>query len=67
MYKLNVAVCSQIRIKRWTQSEHHVEFLNVKTWRYVQKPLGFKRLMRGVRPALLYAAALLYMALYRIE
>ena len=28
-----------------TQSEYHVEFLNVKTWRYVKKPLGFKRLI----------------------
>jgi hypothetical protein len=28
-YKANVAVCSEIRTKHWTQSEHHVEFLNV--------------------------------------
>jgi len=28
--KVNVAVCSEIRTKRSTQSEHHVEFLNVK-------------------------------------
>ena len=27
-YKAKVAVCSDIRIKRSTQSEHHVEFLN---------------------------------------
>jgi len=28
-YKAKVAVCSQIRTKHLTQSEHHVEFLNV--------------------------------------
>jgi hypothetical protein len=30
MYKAKVAVCSEIRTKHKTQSEHHVEFLNVK-------------------------------------
>ena len=30
MYKTKVAVCSQIRKKHLTQSEHHVEFFNVK-------------------------------------
>jgi len=30
MYKAKVAVCSEIRTKPSTQSEHHVEFLNVK-------------------------------------
>ena len=44
MYKAKVAVCSDIRTKYWTQSERHVEFLNVKTWWYVKKPLGVKRL-----------------------
>jgi hypothetical protein len=29
-YKAKVAVCSEIRTKHSTQSEHHVEFLNVK-------------------------------------
>jgi len=29
MYKAKVAVCSQIRTKHSTQSEHHVELLNV--------------------------------------
>ena len=43
-YKAKVAVCSQIRTKHTTQSEHHVEFLNVKTWWNVKKMLGFKRL-----------------------
>ena len=30
MYKAKVAVCSEIRTKHSTQSERHVEFLNVK-------------------------------------
>ena len=30
MYKAKVAVCSDIRTKHSTQSEHHVEFLNVE-------------------------------------
>ena len=30
MYKAKVAVCSEIRTKQSTQSEHNVEFLNVK-------------------------------------
>ena len=42
--KANVTVCSDIRTKHSTQSEHHVEFLNIKPWWYVKKPLGFKRL-----------------------
>ena len=29
-YKAKVAVCSDIRTKQSTQSERHVEFLNVK-------------------------------------
>jgi hypothetical protein len=29
-YKANVAVSSEIRTKHSTQSEHHVELLNVK-------------------------------------
>ena len=45
MYKANVAVCSDIRTKHSTQSESHVEFLNVKPWWYVKKPLGVKRLI----------------------
>jgi len=44
MYTVKIAVCSEIRIKHSTQSEHHVEFLNVKTWWYVKKSLGLKRL-----------------------
>ena len=46
MYKAKVAVCSDIRTKRSTQSEHHVEFLNVK--RYVKKPLGVERLISDI-------------------
>jgi hypothetical protein len=30
MYQAKVAVCSENRTKRSTQSEHHVEFLSVK-------------------------------------
>jgi len=30
MYKAKVTVCSEIRAKHSTHSEHHVEFLNVK-------------------------------------
>jgi len=30
MYKTKVAVCSEIRIKHSTQSEHYVEFFNIK-------------------------------------
>ena len=48
-YTAKAAVCSQIRTKHSTQSEQHVEFLNVKTWRYVKKPLGFERLMEMTR------------------
>ena len=44
MYKAKVAVCPDIRTKHSKQSERHVEFLNVKTWWYVQEPLGVKRL-----------------------
>jgi hypothetical protein len=29
-YKTKVAVCSEIRTKHSTQSEHHVEILNIK-------------------------------------
>ena len=48
MYKAKVVVCSDIRTKHSTQSEHHVEFLNVKPWWYVKKPLAYKRLMDNV-------------------
>jgi len=30
MYKPKAAVCSEIRAKHSTHSEHHVEFLNIK-------------------------------------
>jgi len=30
MYKTKVALCSEIRAKHSTQSEHHVEFLNIR-------------------------------------
>jgi hypothetical protein len=47
MYKAKVAVCCEIRTKHSTQSEHHVQFLNVKSGGKVNKPLGFKGLMNG--------------------
>ena len=37
VYKAKVAVCSDIRTKHSTQSERHVEFLNVNLF----KPSGF--------------------------
>jgi hypothetical protein len=45
MYKAKVAVCSEIRTKHSTQIEHHIKFLNVKTWWYVKKLAGFERLI----------------------
>ena len=30
VYKAKAAVCSEIRTKHLSQSEHHVEFFNVK-------------------------------------
>jgi len=30
LYKAKVAVCAVIRTKHSTQSDHHVEFLNIK-------------------------------------
>jgi hypothetical protein len=46
LYKAKVAVCSDIRTKHSKQSERHVEFLNVKPWWYIKKPLLFKRLTK---------------------
>ena len=34
--KAKVAVCSEILTEHSTQSERHVEFLNVKPWWYVE-------------------------------
>ena len=34
--KAKVVVSSEIRTKHITQCEHHVEFLNTKTWGYVK-------------------------------
>ena len=30
MYTAKAAVCPEIRTKHWKQSEHYVEFLNIK-------------------------------------
>jgi hypothetical protein len=45
MYKSKIALCSEIRTKHSTQSEHHVEFLSFKPGLYVKKTLGFKTLI----------------------
>jgi hypothetical protein len=52
LYKAKVAVCSEIRTKHSMQSEHHVEFLNIKTWWHVKKPLGFKCLTASLGASL---------------
>ena len=49
LYKAKVGVCSDIRTKHSTQRERHVEFLNIKTWWYVQKHLGFKGLNTNIK------------------
>jgi hypothetical protein len=43
-----VAVCSETSTKHSTQSEYHVEFLNVKPGGYVKKQMGFKMLKVGM-------------------
>jgi hypothetical protein len=40
LYKVKVAVCSEIRTK------HSTHFFECSTWWYVKKPLGFKRLIK---------------------
>ena len=40
-----------IRTKHSTQSERHVEFLNVKPWWYVKKPQGLKRVIKCTNPS----------------
>ena len=47
--KAKVAVCSDIHTKHSTQSERHVEFLNVKPWWYGKKLLDFKRLTKSLQ------------------
>ena len=42
MYKAKVAVCSDIRTKHSTQSERHVEFLNVNPLKTKRRPLYLK-------------------------
>jgi hypothetical protein len=43
-YKAKITLCSEIRTKHSTQSENHLEILNVKPGGTWKKPLGFKRL-----------------------
>jgi hypothetical protein len=40
MYKEKTAVCSEIRTQHSTQSEHHIEFLNVN---HLAPEFSFKR------------------------
>ena len=61
MYKAKVAVCSEILAKHSSHSLRHVEFLNVKTWWYVKKPLGFKRLIWGTVAAFAWRVWKLYL------
>ena len=42
VYKAKVAVCSDIRTKHSTQSEHHVEILNVKLLKTKRRLLYLK-------------------------
>ena len=42
MYKAKVAVCSDIRTKHSTQSDRHVEFLNVNPLKTKRRPLYLK-------------------------
>jgi hypothetical protein len=42
MYKAKVTVCSEICTKHSTQSEHHVEFFNVK-------PCGMERNRKALK------------------
>ena len=47
MYKAKVAVCSDIRTKHSSQSEYHVEFLNVKLMVRKVTARGYK--VKGVQ------------------
>ena len=67
MYKAKVAVCSEIRTKHSAQSERHVEFLNVKPWWYVKKPLGFKRLISLPDTILIKCCMKSYMSILVLE
>jgi len=45
MYKTNVTVCSEIRTKHSTQSEHHMEFFLTLNLVVSKEKLGFKTLI----------------------
>jgi hypothetical protein len=49
-YKVNVAVCAEIRIKYSTQSMHHVELFNVKAGGRVGGGTGALHVQRRERP-----------------
>ena len=56
MYKAKVAVCSEIRTKHSTQSERHVEFLNVN----LLNPTGYV-MYQQFKIQQLYALPTLYL------
>ena len=66
MYKAKVAVYSDIRTKHSKVSEHHIEFLNVKPWWNVKKPLGVKRLITVVYKLYLVLLYLLTIILLKL-
>jgi len=47
MYKAKVAICSEIRTKHSTQSEHHVEFLNVNPLKPEWNPICYLLALLG--------------------
>ena len=67
MYKAIAAVCSEIHTKHSTQSERHVEFFNFIPWRYVKKPLGFKRLMMGQANAIAASSRILTAVPFKVK
>ena len=59
MYKAKVDVCSEIRTKHSTRSEHHVEFLNVNP--VIRKEtVGLKRLTLGLLMSYIYIYIYIY-------
>ena len=48
IYKVKVAVCSEIHIKHSTQSEHHLEFLNINPLNPELNPICYLLALLGV-------------------
>jgi hypothetical protein len=49
VYKVNVAVCSEIRTKHSTQSEHHLELLNVNPLNDELNPICYLLALLGAQ------------------